>query len=124
MQGMWQLIQRKQLEDALKAYSEDLSKANDELRSLNRIKAEFMAESLPQIKVDYSDLMDFDTFETIEDQQQKAIDSVINSSERLRQMVDSLLYLSLEQAGKIEYSFTEVEIKKRYFRTFTLTWSS
>ncbi|WP_239451048.1 sensor histidine kinase [Methanosarcina horonobensis] len=112
MQGMWQLIQRKQLEDALKAYSEDLSKANDELRSLNRIKAEFMAESLPQIKVDYSDLMDFDTFETIEDQQQKAIDSVINSSERLRQMVDSLLYLSLEQAGKIEYSFTEVEIKK------------
>ncbi|WP_235282826.1 GAF domain-containing protein [Methanosarcina sp. 1.H.T.1A.1] len=112
MQGMWQLIQRKQLEDALKSYSEDLSKANDELRSLNRIKAEFMAESLPQIKVDYSDLMDFETMETIEDQQQKAIDAVINSSERLKQMVDSLLYLSLEQAGKIEYSFAEVEIKK------------
>ncbi|WP_235283890.1 MULTISPECIES: GAF domain-containing protein [unclassified Methanosarcina] len=112
MQGMWQLIQRKQLEDALKSYSEDLSKANDELRSLNRIKAEFMAESLPQIKVDYSDLMDFETMETIEDQQQKAIDAVINSSERLKHMVDSLLYLSLEQAGKIEYSFAEVEIKK------------
>ncbi|MHC1755446.1 MAG: GAF domain-containing protein [Methanosarcina sp.] len=112
MQGMWQLIQRKQLEDALKTYSEDLSKVNDELRSLNRIKAEFMAESLPQIKVDYSDLMDFETMETIEDQQQKAIDAVINSSERLKQMVDSLLYLSLEQAGKIEYSFAEVEIKK------------
>ncbi|WP_235284091.1 GAF domain-containing protein [Methanosarcina sp. 1.H.A.2.2] len=112
MQGMWQLIQRKQLEDALKSYSEDLSKANDELRSLNRIKAEFMAESLPQIKVDYSDLMDFETMETIEDQQQKAIDAVINSSERLKQMVDSLLYLSLEQAGKIEYSFAEVEMKK------------
>ena len=112
MQGMWQLIQRKQLEDALKTYSEDLSKVNDELRSLNRIKAEFMAESLPQIKVDYSDLMDFETLETIEDQQQKAIDAVINSSERLKQMVDSLLYLSLEQAGKIEYSFSEVEIKK------------
>jgi len=112
MQGMWQLIQRKQLEDALKTYSEDLSKVNDELRSLNRIKAEFMAESLPQIKVDYSNLMDFETLETIEDQQQKAIDAAINSSERLKQMVDSLLYLSLEQAGKIEYSFAEVEIKK------------
>ncbi|MDD4249369.1 MAG: GAF domain-containing protein, partial [Methanosarcina sp.] len=112
MQGMWQLIQRKQLEDALKTYSEDMSKVNDELRSLNRIKAEFMAESLPQIKVNYSDLMDFETLETIEDQQHKAIDAVINSSERLKQMVDSLLYLSLEQAGKIEYSFAEVEIKK------------
>ncbi|AKB19346.1 MULTISPECIES: GAF domain-containing protein [unclassified Methanosarcina] len=111
-QGMWQLIQRKQLEDALKTYSEDMSKVNDELRSLNRIKAEFMAESLPQIKVNYSDLMDFETLETIEDQQRKAIDAVINSSERLKQMVDSLLYLSLEQAGKIEYSFAKVEIKK------------
>lgn len=112
MQGMWQLIQRKQLEDALKTYSEELSKANDELRSLNSIKAEFMTESLPQIKVDYRDLIEFDAWEAIEDQQQKAIDVVINSSERLKQMVDSLLYLSQEQAGKIEYSFAEVEIKK------------
>jgi len=112
MQGMWQLIQRKQLEDALKTYSEDLSKANDELRSLNRIKAEFMTESLPLMRVDYGDMIDFETWEAIEDQQQKAIDTVINSSERLKHMVDSLLYLSLEQAGKIEYSFGEVEIKR------------
>ena len=112
VQGMWQLIQRKQLEDALKTYSEDLSKANDELRSLNRIKAEFMTENLPQIKVDYGDMIEFETWDAIEDQQQKAMDTVINSSERLKQMVDSLLYLSLEQAGKIEYSFSEVEIKK------------
>jgi len=27
-------------------------------------------------------------------------------------MVNSLLYMSLEQAGKIEYSFSEVELKK------------
>ncbi|WP_255336979.1 GAF domain-containing protein [Methanosarcina sp. KYL-1] len=112
MQGMWQLIQRKQLEDALKTYSEDLSKANDELRSLNRIKAEFMTENMPQLKLDSSEIIDYETWETIEDQQQKAIDVVINSSDRLRHMVDSLLYLSLEQAGKIEYSFGEVEIKK------------
>ena len=112
MQGMWQLIQRKQLEDALKTYSEDLSKANDELRSLNRIKAEFMTESLPHLKLDFGEIIDYETWETIEDQQQKAIDSVINSSDRLRHMVDSLLYMSLEQAGKIEYSFSEVEIKK------------
>jgi PAS domain S-box-containing protein len=112
VQGMWQLIQRKQLEDALKTYSEDLSKANDELRSLNRIKAEFMAENLPSLKPDFSEIIDYETWETIEDQQQKAIDSVITSSDRLRHMVDSLLYMSLEQAGKIEYAFTDVEIKK------------
>ncbi len=112
MQGMWQLIQRKQLEDALETYSEDLSKASDELRSLNRIKAEFMAESLPQVRLDYEELIDFETWETIEDQQQKAIDAVVNNSDRLRHMVDSLVYLSQEQAGKIEYSFGEVEIKK------------
>jgi two-component system, OmpR family, phosphate regulon sensor histidine kinase PhoR len=112
MQGMWQLIQRKQLEDALKTYSEDLSKANDELRSLNRIKAEFMVENLPSLKPDFTEIIDYETWEAIEGQQQKAIDSVITSSDRLRHMVDSLLYMSLEQAGKIEYSFTDVEIKK------------
>jgi two-component system phosphate regulon sensor histidine kinase PhoR len=112
MQGMWQLIQRKQLEDALETYSEDLSKASDELRSLNRIKAEFMTESLPPVRLDYGELIDFETWEAIEDQQQKAIDAVVNNSDRLRHMVDSLLYLSQEQAGKIEYSFGEVEIKK------------
>lgn len=112
MQGMWQLIQRKQLEDALKIYSEDLSKANDELRSLNRIKAEFVTENLPDLKLDFSKIIDYETWEAIEDQQQKAIDSVITSSDRLRHMVDSLLYMSLEQAGKIEYSFGEVELKK------------
>lgn len=112
MQGMWQLIQRKQLEDALKTCSEDLSKANDELRSLNRIKAEFVTENLPDLKFDFSKLIDYETWEAIEDQQQKAIDSVITSSDRLRHMVDSLLYMSMEQAGKIEYSFGEVELKK------------
>ncbi|MGB9929304.1 MAG: GAF domain-containing protein [Methanosarcina sp.] len=112
MQGMWQLIQRKQLEDALKTYSEDVSKANDELRSLNRIKAEFVNESLPHLKLDFKKIIDYETWEAVEDQQQKAIDAVISSSERLRHMVDSLLYMSLEQAGKIEYSFGDVELKK------------
>mgnify|MGYP000847426078 FL=1 len=112
MQGMWQLIQRKQLESALKTSSEDLSKANDELRSLNRIKAEFVAENLPDLTLGFSEIIDYETWGAIEDQQQKAIDSVITSSDRLRHMVDSLLYMSLEQAGKIEYSFGEVELKK------------
>lgn len=112
MQGMWQLIQRKQLEDALKIYSEDLSKANDELRSLNRIKAEFVTENLPDFKLDLNEIIDYETWEAIEDQQHKAIDSVIASSDRLRHMVDSLLYMSLEQAGKIEYSFSEVDLSK------------
>ncbi|MDD2340313.1 MAG: GAF domain-containing protein, partial [Methanosarcina sp.] len=112
MQGMWQLIQRKQLESALKTSSEDLSKANDELRSLNRIKAEFVAENLPDLTLGFSEIIDYETWGAIEDQQQKAIDSVITSSDRLRHMVNSLLYMSLEQAGKIEYSFSEVELKK------------
>jgi signal transduction histidine kinase len=71
-----------------------------------------MIENLLDLKLDFSEIIDYETWETIEEQQQKAIDSVITSSDRLRHMVDSLLYMSLEQAGKIEYSFSEVELKK------------
>lgn len=115
-QGMWQLIQRKQLEDALKTYAEELSKSNEELRSINRIKAEFIEENLSE--ADYSEIIDYETWEAVEGQQQKAIDTVINSSEKLKNMVNSLLYLSLEQAGKIEYAFTRVQLDKIFSDTF------
>jgi signal transduction histidine kinase len=48
----------------------------------------------------------------IDDQQAKAIDSVLLNSERLKRMVNSLLYMSQEQAGKIEYTFSRTHVDK------------
>ncbi len=111
MQGMWQLIQRKQLEEALRTYSEELSKANEELGSMNMIKSEFMEEVMFPEKAEYEEIMDFETLYAIDSQQQKAVNTFIHHSEKLRRLVDSLLYQSLEKAGKIEYSFEKAQLR-------------
>jgi hypothetical protein len=39
---MWKVIIRKEVEDALSLFSEDFEKANNDLRSVNSIKREFV----------------------------------------------------------------------------------
>lgn len=115
MQGMWNLIQRKQIEDALKQYSEELKTANEELRSISKMKTEFIAERLELIyghEHTACSVFDDEMVRAIDDQQAKAINSVLLSSERLKRMVNSLLYMSQEQAGKIEYTFSRTHVDK------------
>ncbi|GEM_PF-678057 len=115
MQGMWNLIQRKQIEDALKQYSDELKTANEELRSINRMKTEFIAERLEDIYgIERSEcsILDDEMIRSIDDQQAKAINSVLLNSARLKRLVNSLLYMSQEQAGKIEYTFSWTQVDK------------
>ncbi|AKB34433.1 sensory transduction histidine kinase [Methanosarcina siciliae HI350] len=111
MQGMWQLIQRKQLEEALRTYSGELSRANEELRSVNMMKTEFVEEMRFPERAEYGEIMDYETLYAIDSQQQKAVNTFIHYSEKLRRLVDSLLYQSLEKAGKIDYSFEGMQLK-------------
>jgi len=111
MQGMWQLIQRKQLEEALRTYSGELSRANEALSSMNMMKTEFMEEMMFPEKAEYEEIMDYETLYAIDSQQQKAVNTFVHYSEKLRRLVDSLLYQSLEKAGKIEYSFEETQLR-------------
>ncbi len=115
MQGMWSLIQRKQIEDALKQYSDELKMANEELRSINKMKTEFITERLELIygsEHSGCNFLDDEMVRAIDDQQSKAINSVLLNSERLKRMVNSLLYMSQEQAGKIEYNFSQTYVNK------------
>ncbi len=111
MQGMWQLIQRKQLEEALRTYSGELSRANEALSSMNMMKTEFMEEMMFPEKVEYEEIMDYETLYAIDSQQQKAVNTFVHYSEKLRRLVDSLLYQSLEKAGKIKYSFEDTQLR-------------
>ncbi|WP_406657167.1 GAF domain-containing protein [Methanolobus sp. ZRKC2] len=115
MQGMWSLIQRKQIEDALKQYSDELKIANEELRSINRMKTEFIAERLENIYgPEHSEcsILDDEMIRSVDEQQAKAINSVLLNSARLKRLVNSLLYMSQEQAGKIEYTFSLTQVDK------------
>lgn len=113
MQGMWTLMQRKHMENALQKYSENLTSANQKLRSINKIKTEFLAERLTAPSVtgsSESSVLDEEMIKAIDDQQTKAINSILVKSERLKRLIDSLLYMSMEQSGKMNYSFSSAYV--------------
>ena len=124
MQGMWRMIQRKRAEDKLREYADELSRANDELsaaneelKSLDRMKDDFLSNVSHEFKTPltsiqgYSQLIGDETLGSVNEQQKKAVDTVIRNSERLRRLVDSLLYLSRAQSGKLNYSFDNIDIE-------------
>ena len=130
MEGMWQMMEQKKAEDTLRRFASELaqvnkelskanaelSTANEELKSLDRMKDEFLSNVSHEFKTPltsiqgYSQLISDGTLGSVNDQQKKAVDTVIRNSERLRKLVDSLLYISRAQAGKLTYSFSMVPI--------------
>ncbi|WP_367343610.1 PAS domain S-box protein [Methanomethylovorans sp.] len=125
MAGMWRQVQRKREGDRLKKYTEDLakaneelSKANEELKSLDRMKDEFLSNVSHEFKTPltsirgYNQLVIDGTLGEINDQQKKAMDTAIRNTDRLRRLVDSLLYLSRTQVGKMRYYFEKLQLEE------------
>ncbi|TGC08443.1 PAS domain S-box protein [Methanolobus halotolerans] len=132
MEGMWQIMEQKKTEDTLREFTSELahvnrelsranaelSKANEDLKSLDRMKDEFLSNVSHEFKTPltsiqgYSQLISDGTLGPVNEQQKKAVDTVVRNSERLRKLVDSLLYLSRAQAGKLSYSFDEIMISE------------
>ncbi|QLC49711.1 GAF domain-containing protein [Methanolobus zinderi] len=112
MQGMWKIIQSKQLIGSLSKYSEELSKANNKLRSVNMMKEEFLEDSLKKghdVLHDY-DVLDDETLNLLDDSQKEAISSLLMNSERLKLLIDAILYSNKQQSGRMEYSFAPLSI--------------
>ncbi len=118
MQEMWELIQQKRTDDELKNYADELSKANEELRSLDKMKNEFLSNISHELKtplvsiIGYTKLIDGESVGTVNDKQKKALGTVIRNSERLRHLIESLLYMSKAQYGNVEYTFDRVSISE------------
>ncbi len=113
LQGMWKLIQRQQLISALSNYSEELSKANTKLRSVNMIKEEFLKDNM---KKDHDLVHGFDIIadeklNVLDDAQKEAVSILLSNSERLKLLVDAILYNNQQQSGRIKYSFAPVSLK-------------
>jgi PAS domain S-box-containing protein len=113
MDGMWELIQRREMEKALKKYSEEFAKANNELMSLDSIKKETLPNNFEHSSVtNYSEFVNSDTLDIISKKQNEIIKLIVQNSDKLRYLVDSLLYLSQERSGKLKYDFEPVNINE------------
>ncbi|NOR47888.1 MAG: histidine kinase, partial [Methanosarcinaceae archaeon] len=132
MQEMWGLIQQKRTDDELKNYADELSNANEELkqnseklsiankelRSLDKMKNEFLSNISHELKtplvsiIGYTELVDGGGMGIVNDKQKKALGVVTRNSKRLKHLIESLLYMTKAQSGTVEYTFEHVNISE------------
>lgn len=97
---------------------EETKKAYDELKSLDKMKDEFLSNVSHELKTPlvsitgYSGLLYDEELGALNEGQKKAMNAVVRNSERLKHLIDSLVYLTLVNAGKLQYRFDQVQIAK------------
>ncbi|WP_370575366.1 PAS domain S-box protein [Methanomethylovorans sp.] len=110
------ITERKKAQEQIQKFNRELLRMNEELKSVDRIKNEFLANLGHELKtplssvIGYSELLDSLTLGELNEVQKKASESIYRNAERLRSLIDSLLYLSYVNSGKIEYNFELMHI--------------
>ncbi|QLC50102.1 PAS domain S-box protein [Methanolobus zinderi] len=108
------ITERKQTETALQQSTEELASAYEELRSLDRLKDEFLSNLRHELNTPlttirgYSELLQEGTFGPLNPEQENAVDKVVNKSKRLHSLLDSLLFASSSQGGRVKYNFEKM----------------
>ena len=101
-----------------KRAEEELSKAYEELKSLDLMKNEFLSNVSHEFKtplisiMGYGELMSDGTLGMLNEQQTKAMETVVRNSERLKRLINSLLDLSIAQDGMAKYRFDPLQINE------------
>lgn len=110
------IAEREQAEEKLTKYTEELAKAYEDLKSLDKMKDEFLSNVSHELKTPlvsiegYSELIRDETLGALNEKQKKAMDAVMRNSDRLERLIDSILYLSIEEAGRMRYTFKPLRI--------------
>lgn len=101
-----------------KRAEEELSKAYEEIKSLDMMKNEFLSNVSHELKtplisiMGYSELMSDETLGMLNEQQTKAMEAVVRNSERLKRLINSLLDLSIAQDERVKYRFYPLQINE------------
>lgn len=90
----------------------------EDLRSVDSMKNEFFANLSHELKTPmisikgFSELLGEGKFGPLNTEQKRANDAVVRNAEKLRNLIDSLLYMSMEKEGKYKYNFTTVSVRR------------
>jgi signal transduction histidine kinase/HAMP domain-containing protein len=93
-----------------------LQKAYEELQTLDTMKDEFISNVSHELKTPlisikgYGELLHDEKIGTLSDEQKKSLQVIIRNADRLTRLINSILFLSQLQAGKIEFRFEALDL--------------
>ncbi len=94
----------------------ETEKSYEELKSLDRMKDEFLSNVSHELKTPlvsiggYSEVLNAGALGALNEGQKKAADAIIRNADRLERLINSILYLSIEESGKMKYTFKPLQI--------------
>lgn len=95
---------------------EKLQKTYEELKTLDRMKDEFMSNVSHELKTPlisikgYSELLYDEKLGGRLDEQKKSLEAIIRNADRLTRLINSILFITRFQSGKIEFRSKSVDI--------------
>ena len=103
------------LKDMDESYKK-LQKAYEDLQTLDKMKDEFISNVSHELKTPlisikgYGELLYDEKQGSISDEQKKSLEAIIRNADRLTRLINSILFISRLQAGKIEFRFEPVDM--------------
>jgi signal transduction histidine kinase len=99
-----------------KEHLKKLQKAYEELQTLDKVKDEFISIVSHELKTPlisikgYGELLYDEKIGSLMDEQKKSLEAILRNANRLTRLIDSILFISKLQAGKIEFHFELLDI--------------
>ncbi len=112
------ITDRKNTEKALQMSKDELAKAYEELKSLDTLKDEFLSNLRHELNTPltsikgFSELLAEGTFGPLNQKQQDIVEKVVTKSKQLHSLIDSLLFASTSQGGKVQYLFEKMLVSE------------
>lgn len=103
-------------EEQILSYAEELAQKNKELKSLDRMKDEFISNLSHELKTPlisikgYSELVHDEVLGPLNSKQKNAMKTVLNKYDSLSFLLDSLIYMSIVRSGKVQYRLEPIRI--------------
>lgn len=95
-----------------------LEQAYEELKTLDKVKDEFISNVSHELKTPlisikgYGELLYDEKLGVLSEEQKKSLDAIIRNSDRLTRLINSILFITKLQAGKIDFQFSPLEVNE------------
>lgn len=95
-----------------------LQKAYHELQTLDKMKDDLISNVSHELKTPlisikgYGELLYDEKLGGLSEEQKKSLEAIIRNADRLTRLINSILFISKLQAGKVEFKFESLDIKE------------